>query len=78
MVLFAVDEALLEFEEVGGEEDVAAEGTEEGVEGGGGGGYEGCDGAWLMFSWSIKMQRKVGGLGSTMFSPGRGRREGTG
>ena len=78
MVLFAVDEALLEFEEMGREEDVAAEGAEEGVKGGGGGGYEGCDGAWLMFSWSIKMQREVEGLGSTMFSPGRGRREGTG
>ena len=43
VVLFAVDEVLLEFEEVGGEEDVGAEGAEEGVKGRGVGGCEGCD-----------------------------------
>lgn len=40
-----VDEVLLGAEEVGGEEDVGAEGGEEGVELGGGGGCEGGEGA---------------------------------
>lgn len=41
---FTVDEALLGFEEMGGEEDVGAEGGEEVVEFGGGGCWEG--GQW--------------------------------
>jgi len=41
---FLVDEVLLGAEEVGGEEDVGAEGGEEGVEFGGGGGCEGGEG----------------------------------
>lgn len=41
VVFGLVDERLLQFEEVGGEEDVGAEGGEEGVEVGGGGWTEG-------------------------------------
>ncbi len=46
MVFFVVEEVVLGFYEVGGEEDVGAEGGEEGVKGGGGGGCEGWEGAW--------------------------------
>lgn len=42
---FFVDEVLLGAEDVGGEEDVGAEGGEESVEVGGGGGCEGGKGA---------------------------------
>lgn len=45
VVFLLVDKVLLEFEEVGGEEDVGAEGGEEGVEGGGGSGGERGEGA---------------------------------
>lgn len=45
-MFFVVEEVVLGFYEVGGEEDVGAEGGEEGVEGGGGGGGEGWEGAW--------------------------------
>lgn len=41
MVAFAVDEVAVAFEEVRGDEDLAAEGGEEGVEFGGGGWGEG-------------------------------------
>ncbi len=44
VVLLSVNEVLLEFEEVGGEEDVGAEGGEEGVEFGGRGRSEGREG----------------------------------
>lgn len=46
VVALTVDEGFLEGGEVGGEEDVCAEGGEEGVEVGGGGGGEGGEGAW--------------------------------
>lgn len=46
MVGFLVEEVSLREDEVGGEEDVGAEGGEEGVEGGGGGGVEGGEGSW--------------------------------
>ena len=46
VVARAVDEGLLGAREVGGEEDVAAPGFEQGVEGGGGGGGEGWERAW--------------------------------
>ena len=49
MVPFAVDEVAVAFEEVGGDEDLVAEGGEEGVEVGGGGWGEGWEGAW--FGW---------------------------
>ena len=45
MVAFAVDEVAVAFEEVGGDEDLGAEGGEEGVEFGGGGRGEGWEGA---------------------------------
>lgn len=46
VVLLFVDERLLRAHEVRGEEDVAAPGGEDGVEGGGGGRCEGGEGAW--------------------------------
>lgn len=55
VVFFLVDEVALEFYEVGGEEDVGAEGGEEGVEGGGGGGGEDWEGAWggVLVHWIL-------------------------
>lgn len=47
MVAFAVDEVAVTLEEVRGDEDLAAEGGEEGVEFRGGGRGEGWEGAWL-------------------------------
>ena len=46
MVGFFVEQVALEEDEVRGEEDVGAEGAEEGVEGGRGGGVEDGEGAW--------------------------------
>lgn len=46
MVGFFVEEVPLQEDEVRGEEDVGAEGVEEGVEGGGWGGLEDGEGAW--------------------------------
>lgn len=46
MVGFFVEEVPLEEDEAGGEEDVAAEGAEEGVEVCGGGGVEDGEGTW--------------------------------
>lgn len=43
-MFLVVEEVVLGFYEVGGEEDVGAEGGEEGVEVGGGGGTEGREG----------------------------------
>ena len=68
MVLFFVEEVLLGEDEVGGEEDVEAEGIEEGVEGGGG---EGGRGAWRVdcqqlllvgdgVGWAVPCFRRVG------------------
>lgn len=48
VVLLLVDERLLRADEVGGEEDVAAPGGENGVEVGGGGRCEGGERAWGM------------------------------
>lgn len=48
MVGAFVEEVALGEDEVGGEEDVGAEGAEEGVEGGGGGGVEGWEGTWVV------------------------------
>lgn len=46
MVGFFVEEVLLQEDEVGGKEDVGAEGAEEGVEGGRGSGLEDRKGTW--------------------------------
>lgn len=46
VVFFGVEEGALGVDEVGGEEDVGAEGGEEGVEVWGRGGREGWEGAW--------------------------------
>ena len=46
VVFFLVDEVLLLMDQVGGKEDVEAEGVEEGVEVGGGGRLEGWESTW--------------------------------
>ena len=46
MVDFFVKEVLLQADEVGGQEDVGAEGAEQGVEGGRGRGAEYREGSW--------------------------------
>lgn len=48
MVGFFVEEVSLREDEVRGEEDVGAEGVEEGVEGGGGGGVEDGERTWWL------------------------------
>lgn len=78
MVGFFVEEFALREDEVGGEEDVGAEGGEEGVEGGGGGGVEDGQGTWKR----VLVARFVNGtgrwIGRTVFSPRWGAGEGAG
>lgn len=69
MVLFFVEEVLLGEDEVGGEEDVEAEGIEEGVESGGGGGVEGWKGAWRVDCQQLLACGGWDGVGGTVFSP---------
>ena len=56
MVLLAVEESVLRFDQVCGQEDVASEGGEEGVEFGGGGELEAWNWAW----WVLVLVSRLG------------------